>query len=327
MRHLPSPGEDVARCYTDPARALHPGPTPVERLPSHPPEFTPSPFPIRSSSRRLLWLQALLLPATVVTLTLAGLWWEDPPDTAGGSTWRFGLPYAGWVMAILGSHEMGHYLACRFHRVSATLPFFIPGIPPIGSFGAVIRIRARIPDRRALFDIAAAGPIAGFAVALPVLLTGLLVAEPFDPGELEGAGGFGLPLVVWFLGDLLPEGPIRTNQLIGAGWVGMLVTSLNLFPVGQLDGGHIAYALSRRLHRLLARLSLVVMFSLILFQALVLRQVPAYVLWFGILLWMRDRHPRLLDERNVGITPGRKLIALVLLAILLLSFIPVPFIL
>ena len=267
-----------------------------------------------------------MVPATFFTLTLAGLWWEDPPDPEGESTWRFGLPYAWWVMAILGSHEMGHYVACRFHRVRATLPFFIPGIPPIGSFGAVIRIRARIPDRRALFDIAAAGPIAGFAVALPVLLVGFLVAEPFDPGDLEGGWSVGPPLLVWFLGDLLVEGTIRTNHLIGAGWVGMLVTSLNLFPVGQLDGGHIAYALSRRMHRLLARLSLVGLFSLIVFQVVFLGQAPAYVLWFGILLWMRDRHPRLIDERNVGITRGRKFVALVLLAILLLSFIPVPFI-
>ena len=107
----------------------------------------------------------------------------------------------------------------------------------------------------------------------------------------------------------------------------MLVTSLNLFPVGQLDGGHVSYAFSRSLHRLLTRVTLVGLFLLMVLHAAYLRQIPAYMPWFGILLWMRDRHPRLIDERNVGITRTRKLVALLLLAILLLSLIPVPFIL
>ena len=115
----------------------------------------------------------------------------------------------------------------------------------------------------------------------------------------------------------------QVNYLIGAGWVGMLVTSLNLFPVGQLDGGHAAYAVSRRLHRVLARASIGAMLALMIYQGYTLRQAPAYTVWFIILLWMRDRHPRLLDE-TLPIGPGRRLIGALLLLIFLMSFIPIP---
>jgi membrane-associated protease RseP (regulator of RpoE activity) len=284
----------------------------------------------------------MLLPATFVTLAFAGgVFWEASATADESDQWSAlvqldfhrrvllaGLPYALWVIAILGSHEMGHYLACRYYGIRATLPFFIPGVPPLGSFGAVIRIRSPIPHRRALFDVAAAGPIAGFAIALPVLLAGFSIAEPVHPSELpETDWNLGPPLVLWLVGDWMQEGPVRVNHLIGAGWVGMLVTSLNLFPVGQLDGGHAAYALGRRTHRRLTLLSLVALLTLIVFQATALRQFPAYVLWFAILIWMRDRHPRLLDEEKVSLGNGRRLLALVLLLMLLLSFIPLPFML
>ena len=289
------------------------------------------------------WIHAALLPATLLTLAFAGgiVWEEAATVTELERGWAVladpafhvrmllaGLPYALWVLAILGSHELGHYFACRYYGIRATLPFFLPGIPPIGSFGAVIRIRSPIPHRRALFDVAAAGPIAGFVLALPALLIGFALAEPAPPGSLDGDGvAFGPPLALRLLGPLLREGPVRINHLIGAGWVGMLVTSLNLFPVGQLDGGHAVYAISRRLHRWVARFTIVGVLGLIVYQAVALRQVPAYVLWFVILLWMRDRHPRLLDERDGGLGLGRLSVALLLLGMLILSFIPVPFLL
>jgi membrane-associated protease RseP (regulator of RpoE activity) len=238
-----------------------------------------------------------------------------------------GLPYAFWVLLILGAHEMGHYLACRRYGIPATLPFFIPGPPPLGSFGAVIRIRGAIPDRKALFDVAAAGPLAGFAIALPLLLWGLFTAEPL-PGPPGGEGTYlGPPVLVWLIRWFVHDpGAIQVSSAFGAGWVGMLVTSLNLFPVGQLDGGHAAYAVSRRLHALLARLTLGVMFLLLLYHVLVIRQAPAYLVWFALLLWMRDRHPRLQDETS-PLGPGRKIVALLLLLIFLLSFIPIPLLL
>jgi membrane-associated protease RseP (regulator of RpoE activity) len=287
-------------------------------------------FPI--SARRL---HLPLLVISLFTLAFAGgAFWEGMltawSDLLSGTRLlkmlAAGLPYAFCVFLILGAHEMGHYLACRYYRIPATLPFFIPGPPPLGSFGAIIRIRGLIPHRKALFDIAAAGPIAGFTIALPLLLAGVITAEPFSPGE-QFQSGLGPPALLFFIGPLLNSGEaFQANSLFGAGWVGMLVTSLNLFPVGQLDGGHAAYALSRRLHRLSTRTALIALIVLMSAQGLLLAQFPSYFLWFLILLWMRDRHPRLLDESG-QLGPGRKLIALLLLLIFLLSFIPVPFVL
>jgi membrane-associated protease RseP (regulator of RpoE activity) len=285
----------------------------------------------RPRTRPLVHLTLLLI--TAATLVLAGLFnWADSraidfdaPDAIRKLV-ASGIPYAFWALLILGAHEMGHYLACRYYRIPATLPFFIPGIPPLGSFGAVIRIRGAIPHRRALFDVAAAGPIAGFTIALPVMIVGRLTMEPLGlPLDADFQGWmYGRPLLVQVL-DLLVshEQPLHTNALFGAGWIGMLVTSLNLFPVGQLDGGHAAYAISRRLHRITTRLSLVALAGLVVYQVVGLNQTPAYVLWLVILLWMRDRHPRLLDE-TTPLGRGRKWVALLLLAMFLLSFIPVP---
>jgi membrane-associated protease RseP (regulator of RpoE activity) len=197
----------------------------------------------------------------------------------------------------------------------------------IGSFGALIRIRGRIPNRRALFDVAAAGPIAGFAVALPVLTAGMLTAQPAVVGPEDGAGAWLGPPIILYLLERLIAGDTATqaNQLIGAGWVGMLVTSLNLFPVGQLDGGHATYAISRRLHRILTYVSLLGVALLLTYQIVVMKQGPAYLVWFAILLWMRDRHPPLIDETPT-LGTGRRLFALALLAIFVLSLIPVPLI-
>ncbi|HXV76668.1 MAG TPA: site-2 protease family protein [Candidatus Polarisedimenticolaceae bacterium] len=236
-----------------------------------------------------------------------------------------GLPYGFWTIAILAAHEMGHYLACRHYGIPVTLPFFIPGPPLlVGSFGALIRIRGRIPDRKALFDVAAAGPLSGFAVALPVLLVGVAVAEPSPAASGDAGLWLGDPLVVSLYAWLVPRaGTSEANQLIGAGWVGMLVTSLNLFPVGQLDGGHATYAISRRLHRALAWVSLAGMAVLLVYQVVALEQAPAYLIWFAILLWMRDRHPPLVDEA-ASIGAVRVVLAGLLLLIFVLSFIPIP---
>ena len=289
-------------------------------------------------ARRERWrLHLGLFAATFVTLCLTGgLFWEGVGAGVSGfgalaDPWLWaralvaGLPYGAWVTLILLAHEMGHYLACRYYGIPASLPFFIPAPPVlVGSFGALIRIRGPIPHRRALFDVAAAGPLAGFAIALPLLVAGLLRGEPSAPLPETGGMYIGSPLWLAVVEWLAPgRTATEVNYLIGAGWVGMLVTSLNLFPVGQLDGGHAAYALSRRLHRVLSLGSLAVLALIIVYQGLVLRQAPAYTLWFLILVWMRDRHPRLVDESEpVGL--GRRLVALLLLVIFVASFIPLP---
>jgi membrane-associated protease RseP (regulator of RpoE activity) len=277
-----------------------------------------------------------LLVLTAASLAVAGGFFWEGAGAELRSAWelfdpRFlarcaarGWPYAAWVIAILGSHEMGHWLACRYYGIPATLPFFLPGPPPIGSFGAVIRIRGAIPHRRALFDVAAAGPIAGFVVAIPVLAVGLHRARPVADAAVEAGGQLGSPLLLEAIHRVLVDQPnLEVNGWIGAGWVGLLVTSLNLFPVGQLDGGHAAYALSRRLHRAVSRATLVAFAGLLLAQAWLYRQLPAYFVWFAILAWMRDRHPALVDESE-PLSVGRKIVAVVLLAIFVLSFMPVP---
>ncbi len=283
-----------------------------------------SPAAARHPTRSFPWL---LFACTVLTTLFAPGALEAGLE--GAWHWRAFLrpdpAYSACVLSILGAHELGHYLACRLYGVAATPPHFIPGLPPVGTFGALIRIRGPIPHRRALFDIAAAGPLAGFALALPVLVVGVWRAHPAPSPDGE-ALILGPPLVAqWLVAWRFPglEVPLEVDSIYLAGWVGMLVTSLNLFPVGQLDGGHVAYALSPRLHRAAAWGTVGAMLVLLLFQGAWLGFPPAYLLWFLVLLWMRDRHPRLLDERE-RLGPLRRLVALLLLAVFVASFMPVP---
>ncbi len=316
----------------------------MEGLPSTPPaspdpaSWTPSaPVWAVPAARPRLWVHVVLLGATALTLAFTGSFWEGTYDRVSplGAlrealvhpiTLVAGVPFALCVLAILGSHEMGHYLACRRYRIPASLPFFIPGIPPFGTFGAVIRIRGVIPDRKALFDVAAAGPIAGFVVAIPILILGILLSKPVtSPSAGEGTVYLGSPLLLalvgrWAFGDL---DLLRVGSVFVAGWFGMLVTSMNLFPVGQLDGGHAIYALSRPAHRVLARATILALIGMIALQLLAYREVPAYTAWCAVLLWMRDRHPRLADEATPLDLP-RRLAVLLLLLIFTVSFIPLP---
>ena len=296
----------------------------VETLPL---ESPPPPPPPPAPRRRI---HVIFLLATLVTATMAGSWgWEGtwsglwPPFDP--LTLARGLPYALVLIAILGAHEMGHYLACRRYGVSATLPYFIPGLPLlIGTFGAVIRIKSPIPSRRALFDIAAAGPIAGFAVALPVLVLGVALAHPV-PAEAGQHGLFlGQPLVSWiFERAFHGDANLQVGSYYGAAWVGMLVTSMNLFPVGQLDGGHAVFAVTPRLHRLASWGTIAAIAGLVLVQWVVSRTVPGYALWLGILLVLRDRHPRLADEAT-PLDRRRVAVAIGLALMLVLTFIPIP---
>jgi membrane-associated protease RseP (regulator of RpoE activity) len=286
-----------------------------------------SPRPPRPPRTRLS-RHVLLFVATALTATYAGSFWgvRTLEDLQPAAALTRGLIYATCLLSILGAHEMGHYLACRYYGIRATLPYFIPGVPVIGTFGAIIRIRSPIPHRRALFDVAAAGPLAGFVIALPLLVAGLWQATPAAGPFPANTLILGRPVVRTLLQPLFHggyTGPMEVGPLYGAGWVGLLVTALNLFPVGQLDGGHMAYAISRPLHRALAYSTLAAMLVLIVWQSLRGPFPPAYLLWFGILLWMRDRHPTLLDEVS-PLPPGRRWIAIVLAIVWLLSFMPVP---
>ena len=244
-----------------------------------------------------------------------------------GSTWLVaGWLYAVTIIAILGAHELGHYFACRYYDVDASLPYFLPSPPPIGLFGtlgAVIRIREPIPTKRILFDIGIAGPIAGFVVLVPALFIGVATSElvPVDAGGIW----FGEPLLIKAASYLL-WGPLPSDQTLGmsamayAAWFGMFATAMNLFPVGQLDGGHIAYALLGRRSTYLTMLMIGVALALAYFT-------PTLIGWAVILIIMLlvvgPRHPRTFDE-DVPLDRGRQLLAAFALFMFAVCFTPVP---
>ena len=297
--------------------------------------------------RRRWWLAALLFAASVFTTTTLGavwlLWtrtdvvtaevpllipatvaavWSDPALLALG--FSFSLP----VLFILLCHELGHYLACRRYRLPATPPFFLPAPLGLGTFGAFIRIRAPIQGKRELFDVGIWGPLAGFAALVPFLLAGIARSHPSPldavPPEVAG-GSLLLPgdcLAVrlaarWFHGPL-PDGTVLDlHPFALAAWFGLLATAINLLPLGQLDGGHILYAVTGRLQR---RLALPLWLALGLAGLMVW---SGWLLWSVIVLFMGLYHPPLRDE-TTPLGTGRRLLALLALAIFVLSFMPVP---
>jgi membrane-associated protease RseP (regulator of RpoE activity) len=230
------------------------------------------------------------------------------------------------LMAILLCHEMGHYFACLHYRVDATLPFFIPAplINPLaGTFGAVIRIRSAFPHRRALFDIGIAGPLAGFVVCLPVLWLAVQEARfaPEDPGafliSLQDPLLFRWAME-WLKGPT-PEGMTVVIGPIGtAAWFGLFITALNLIPIGQLDGGHVVYALLRRHAVLVSRIAWWLSIVLIFFVG------PSWILWSALVRLIGIRHPPTLDDYS-PLGTGRVVLAIVALGVFVVCFLPNPF--
>src|ERR1051326_6654523 len=234
--------------------------------------------------KRRYWLHALLLLATIFTTLTIGAAMQDSFNHNLGlfsrnldympwqwalSSWdhlKLGIPYSLCLLGILLAHELGHYVFCVLRRVFATLPFFIPAPTLIGTLGAFIRIRAPIRSRADLFDIGIAGPIAGFIVAVPVLIFGLLASKPLTGEAITNATNgesliVGLPLIFhvvhWATAAMGSSAAAMHTPVTGlylhpaamAAWVGMFATALNLLPGGQLDGGHIIFAVNPRLHR------------------------------------------------------------------------------
>lgn len=277
---------------------------------SETPERSPLPGVRRPIPLRVT--QVFLVLATLTAMAYSGgTYWDtaphvfDDPSVLPRSVEDFvlrcraGLSFALWLFAILGAHEMGHYIACRRYRIAATWPYFLPApFFLFGTFGAVIRIRAPIPDRRALFDVAFAGPLAGFVVAVTALAVGVTLAVAV-PSDLASQGGhvYSLPWIGgWIAEALRPGETLMMNGTLAAAWAGFLVTVLNLFPAGQLDGGHIAYAVSRSFHRWMSVGAIVLAAGTVTFS-FATGQPPAYLLWLGVLLWMRNRHPPLWTEQ------------------------------
>jgi membrane-associated protease RseP (regulator of RpoE activity) len=311
------------------------------------PAFTPSdPFTppslawqSRPKFQDRVWRHVLLFVLTAATTTIMGgvhyAGFQSDFDTAtlqpvGTLTFLLhGIWYSGTILAILGCHEMGHYLACRYYDVDASLPFFLPLPPPLpsGTLGAFIRIRELIPSKRMLFDIGIAGPLAGFLVAVPTLFLGLSMSRltrlPTD--DLSGFVSLGEPLLfkaaAWVFWGSPPDGySINLHPMAFGAWFGLLATALNLIPIGQLDGGHISYAV-------LGRRSSEVTLAMIGVALILAYTSASWIVWtvlmIGMLLVFGRHHPRTFDEHE-PLDRTRLALAVVALIILIVCFTPVP---
>lgn len=239
-----------------------------------------------------------------------------------------GFPFCFSILTILLAHEMGHYLTCRYYGIKVTLPYVIPAPPlinPFGTFGAVIRIRSNFHDRRQLFDVGIAGPLGGMIFVIPALIVGLQNSKEFAYTEsLGGVLEFGEPLLFQLAAKVFFEGgagsQISLHPVGWAAWFGMLATSINLLPVGQLDGGHVIYAIfGPRGHRIISIATFAGLVALSLYSA----PMMGYLIFALILLFLGFRHPR----PNVEFTPLNKwrlTVALIGTIIFILTFIPVP---
>jgi membrane-associated protease RseP (regulator of RpoE activity) len=267
----------------------------------------------------------LLFIATFFTTTFAGALMEVGASGSMLSQFYKGLPFSVTLLTILLFHEFGHYFMAKRHRVEASLPYFIPAPSFIGTFGAVIKMRSPVYSKRALLDIGAAGPLAGVIVAIPAIIIGLQLSEIRPIAGLGGGISLGSSLLFSFLARIsvgvVPENyDLVLHSTAFAGWIGLLVTMLNLLPVGQLDGGHIAYAvLGPQWHRRASAFILPALFVLGLVGW------KGWVIWCVLLFFvMGTKHPPTMDDHR-PLNTERKVIGWIALVLFVLTFTPVPF--
>ena len=244
--------------------------------------------------------------------------------TIGSTIFVGGFLYSLAIMTILLAHEMGHYLMTRKYGIPSTLPFFIPfPMEPFGTFGAIIKMKGVIINKRALFDIGVAGPLCGFAVALPFIIAGILLSKVQVVIGGEHYRRLGDPLLFTILQSIfigeIPRGlDLVLHPFAYAGWVGLFVTALNLLPVGQLDGGHVVYAVFGNKSKWVSRVSIALLALLAIFYN------PGWLTLVILLLIFGRRHPQPYDTET-PLDSKRKFIACIVLVIFILSFIPAPF--
>lgn len=271
----------------------------------------------------------LLFILTIVTTTWAGAAHQGINIFTQPEHFTVGLPYSLGLLAILGVHEMGHYFAARHHGIDVTPPFFIPVPFALGTFGAFIKMRSPSQDRIALFDVAVAGPLAGLVIAIPALLIGLHTSTVLSPeteplGHMFGGTSVGSSLLFaalakLSLGDALQAGHIiRLSPLAFAGWLGLLITALNLMPIGQLDGGHIARAMfGTRTGTSISRVAMWTLFLLALFVW------PGLMMWTIIVFFIAGRGTPPLNDVT-PISSGRRWLGYGTFAILAAIVVPLP---
>lgn len=235
-----------------------------------------------------------------------------------------GVWYSIAVITILFAHEMGHYLMCRRYGINATLPFFIPIPPPLnpfGTMGAVIRMEGKIPTRKALFDVGIAGPLAGLFFTIIALIIGLSLPSPVAEGNGEGIA-LGTPLLFnwmakWLNPALISDPDSLIHPVAFAGWVGLFITSLNLLPIGQLDGGHVIYGILGPNSKYIYRIALIGF-------AINAAFYPPWVIFFILLLSFGFNHPPPLNDVE-PLDRKRKILGALTFFVFFISFIPFPF--
>jgi membrane-associated protease RseP (regulator of RpoE activity) len=316
----------------------------------------PGVLPQESGGRK--WVNALLFVLTVLSTLFVGAIWSDQVPPEANLTWLLthlwiGWPFALSLMTILTGHELGHYFAGRYYKIPVSLPYFVPlPIPPLGTMGALIVMKGRTPDRRQMLTVGAAGPLVGFVLAVPILILGLslsyvgirTVPAPGTTIFQEGNSLLYLLLKFSLFGQILPGGgspgtlPEMVSQVgaamlgtlpVGsgydvfihpvamAGWAGLLVTAFNLLPVGQLDGGHVLYSLVGQRAQALTWPIIILLLLMGFFLW------PGWYLWAALSFLFGQSHPDPLDDVTRLDTP-RKLVAIAVLLIFVLTFTPLP---
>jgi membrane-associated protease RseP (regulator of RpoE activity) len=328
--------------------------------------------PVIPKATARIYINVILFILTVFSMLLMGV--DVPPESipADGSfpftlllyNILSGWPFALSMMGILFAHEMGHYVACRYYKVPATLPFFLPApfISPLGTLGAFIMMRGIPKNKRILFDVGVAGPIAGLIIAVPVLFIGLSLSPlgPIEPGPsgtsgfLEGNSIFYLFAKYAIFGKLLPEPvnfgglspalywfryllsgrpiplhglDVQLHSVALAGWAGLLVTALNLVPVGTLDGGHVAYGLFGEKAKKIFPIAIGVLIALMILPGLLTFSAGSFnfswLLWVMILFWLGNVRTQPLDDIT-ELDPPRRALGFFMLLVFLLLFTPIP---
>ncbi len=308
----------------------------MDEIPVAPPPASPRPS---FFAKPRVWLNATLFALTAASTFFVGVGWSSNylyaealsrhPELAGAvRPWRdpavlaLSLLYAVALLGILLGHEMGHYLTCRRNGLHATLPFFIPAPTLIGTMGAFIKITSPITRKRQLFDVGLAGPLMSFGLSVPALAIGLAFSKSVPALPSDGALYFGDPLLAKILAAVFFPGAGAGEDLIlhpvaFAGWVGLLVTAMNLFPLGQLDGGHVSYAVFGPRARTISRIFIGLFVVMGIFFWL------GWLVWAVLILTLGLRHPRTWDE-DAPLGRKRTLLAVFALVMFILSFIPDP---
>jgi membrane-associated protease RseP (regulator of RpoE activity) len=279
---------------------------------------------------RFPWVNLILFLLTGITTILAGALQEDVGFITNPgillhnplAVIRAGLPFSLSLLAILLFHEFGHYTAARLHKVNVTLPYFIPAPTLLGTFGAFIRSKSAFMNKKQLLDVAAAGPLAGLVISIIVLVIGM-GSSSFVPLQNHGGtdmyfGGSVLhKLIVYLIKGPTPSGYVFLPSSIAfAGWVGLLVTMFNLLPIGQLDGGHIMYALFGKYQKYLAYVAMLGLLALSFLWS-------GWAIWLFISILLKPAHPpTLMDDIPIG--RGRRLAGYLSIIAFILCFMPTP---